>query len=256
MIKVIEDDRRLGVPRIFRRLDAIGLVRGGPVPGRIIRTEKQQHGIYFPLGAGRVGVKLAAPLPIRVAFDVLCRIRAFTLRLECTDIQILRYVPGNLTEGHPPSAWWACLAPGDARSGRSGHRRGGALAPFRARVHRLWLNSCCAKVDIRQLAIGAGGIYANDYDRIVVPGVPTRLYTAAVRDQGNYGVDGTHGYSGSWLELIQDNPVDLSANRPEAVYDIAYCPDDEYYYGANNNKAGGSASGTFDNSRIWPVPCR
>ena len=83
----------------------------------------------------------------------------------------------------------------------------------------------------RQLAIAAGGIYPNDNDRIVVPGVApgptTRLYTGAVRDQGMYGVGGTHGYSVSWLELIQDKTVDLSANRADEVYDIAYCPDDE-----------------------------
>jgi prepilin-type N-terminal cleavage/methylation domain-containing protein/prepilin-type processing-associated H-X9-DG protein len=85
----------------------------------------------------------------------------------------------------------------------------------------------------RQLAIAAGGIYPNDNDRIVVPGVApgptTRLYTGAVRDQGMYGVGRTHGYSVSWLELIQDKTVDLSANRADEVYDIAYCPDDESY---------------------------
>jgi|ETNmetMinimDraft_26_1059896.scaffolds.fasta_scaffold16020_2 prepilin-type N-terminal cleavage/methylation domain-containing protein/prepilin-type processing-associated H-X9-DG protein len=85
--------------------------------------------------------------------------------------------------------------------------------------------------NIRQLAIAAGGIYPNDNDRIVVPGVgagpTTRLYAGAVRDQGMYGVDGTQGYSVSWLELIQDKTVDLSANRADEVYDIAYCPDDE-----------------------------
>ena len=83
----------------------------------------------------------------------------------------------------------------------------------------------------RQLAIAAGGIYVNDNDRIVVPGVgagpTTRLYAAVVRDQGNYGVGHEHGYSVSWLELIQDKTVDLSANRADEVYDIAYCPDDE-----------------------------
>jgi prepilin-type processing-associated H-X9-DG protein len=84
----------------------------------------------------------------------------------------------------------------------------------------------------RQLAIAAGGIYPNDNDRIVVPGVapgPPRLYVGAVRDQGMYGVGGTHGYTVSWLELIQDNTVDLSANRADEVYDIAYCPDDEFH---------------------------
>ena len=93
--------------------------------------------------------------------------------------------------------------------------------------------------NIRQLAMAAGGIYPTDNDRIVIPAVlkgpTTRTNTGpAIRDQGQYAVHTPMGYSVSWLEEIQDKPIDLS-KMPEELNPLGYCPGDETYGGLRPN---------------------
>ncbi len=88
--------------------------------------------------------------------------------------------------------------------------------------------------NIRQLAMAAGGIYATDNDRVVVPAVlkgpTTRVNMPSIRDQGQYAVHSEMGYSVSWLEEIEDKPIDLSTT-PEELNPLGYCPGDETYGG-------------------------
>jgi type II secretory pathway pseudopilin PulG len=105
--------------------------------------------------------------------------------------------------------------------------------------------------NLRQLAIGAGGIYVNDNNRVVVPalgaGPTTRLNTPAIRDQGAYGIHSPHGYSIMWTELIDDLTIDL-ATVPEETGLLAYCPGDETYGGMHPNGSGALA---YSNAKGW-----
>ena len=102
--------------------------------------------------------------------------------------------------------------------------------------------------NIRQLAMAAGGIYPTDNDRVVIPAVlkgpKTRANTGpAIRDQGQYAVHNAMGYTVSWLEEIEDKPIDLS-KMPEEMNPLGYCPGDESYGGLHPNGSGDLAYST------------